>query len=311
MFRGFWFFYWILSSSRVLDLAILEATTRLVAFDVLSLFILKLERISFGISSDCEFITAPCIARAEFLRLGIDNCSYCNCFFWRRFQPINVVSDFSNFVASRSWKISQWHFKVWFDMKRWILALLSLSVLLYSWCRIVLTWITSFPLSFWCDLIALFAVSIFQSGTKYFLIWSVCKGLPFVFFVPFPLVFFFFICYFWAFFRFSLFVLFFFSFILVFFVFLSPSFFFSAFVKAFSSFGLPISLPLLPLFSFEEVNCSVASLCLQTCGNWCEPSWLPIQKSEPSCNHIEILKSFFLLSAFYLSHQNFWNWPTV
>ena len=256
MFRGFWFFYWILSSSRVLDLAILEATTRLVAFDVLSLFILKLERISFGISSDCEFITAPCIARAEFLRLGIDNCSYCNWFFWRRFQPINVVSDFSNFVASRSWKISQWHFKVWFDMKRWILALLSLSVLLYSWCRIVLIWITSFPLSFWCDLIALFAVSIFQSGTKYFLIWSVCKGLPFVFFVPFPLVFFFFICYFWAFFRFSFSVLFFFSFILVFFVFLSPLFFLSAFVKGFSNFDLPISLPLRPFFSFEvEVNC--------------------------------------------------------
>ena len=38
----------------------------LVAFDVLSLLFFKLERISFGISSDCEFITASCIARAEF-----------------------------------------------------------------------------------------------------------------------------------------------------------------------------------------------------------------------------------------------------
>ena len=46
----------------VLDLAIPEATIRLVAFDVLSLLFLKLERISFRISSDCEFITASCIA---------------------------------------------------------------------------------------------------------------------------------------------------------------------------------------------------------------------------------------------------------
>ena len=81
--------------------------------------------------------------------------------------------------------------------------------------------------------------------------------------------------------------------------------FFSAFMKAFSNFSLPISLPLLPLFSFEEVNYSVASLSLQTCGNWCEPSWLPIQNQNQVVNHIEILKSFFLLSAFYLSHQNF------
>ena len=28
-------------------------------------------------------------------------------------------------------------------------------------------------------------------------------------------------------------------------------------------------------------------------------------------NHTEILKSFFLLSHFYLSYWNFWNWPTV
>ena len=38
----------------------------LVAFDVLSLLFFKLERISFGISSDCEFITASCIAGVEF-----------------------------------------------------------------------------------------------------------------------------------------------------------------------------------------------------------------------------------------------------
>ena len=50
----------------VLDLAILEATICLVAFDVLSLLFFKLERISFGISSDCEFITASCIAQEEF-----------------------------------------------------------------------------------------------------------------------------------------------------------------------------------------------------------------------------------------------------
>ena len=50
----------------VLDLAIPEATIHLVAFDVLSLLFFKLERIRFRISSDCEFITASCIARAEF-----------------------------------------------------------------------------------------------------------------------------------------------------------------------------------------------------------------------------------------------------
>ena len=50
----------------VLDLAIPEATIRLVAFDVLSLLFFKLERISFGISSDCEFIIASCIAGAVF-----------------------------------------------------------------------------------------------------------------------------------------------------------------------------------------------------------------------------------------------------
>ena len=45
----------------VLDLAIPEATIRLVAFDVLFLLFFKIESISFGISSDCEFITASCI----------------------------------------------------------------------------------------------------------------------------------------------------------------------------------------------------------------------------------------------------------
>ena len=49
----------------VLDLAIPEATIRLVAFHVLSLLFFKLERIDFGISSNCKFITASCIARAE------------------------------------------------------------------------------------------------------------------------------------------------------------------------------------------------------------------------------------------------------
>ena len=53
-------------SQGVLDLAIPEATTRLMAFDVLSLLFFKLERVSFGISSDFGFITASCIARAEF-----------------------------------------------------------------------------------------------------------------------------------------------------------------------------------------------------------------------------------------------------
>ena len=52
--------------SEVLDLALPEATIRLVAFDFLSLLFFKLEKISFGISSDCDFITAFCIARAEF-----------------------------------------------------------------------------------------------------------------------------------------------------------------------------------------------------------------------------------------------------
>ena len=61
-----WSFLILLVVRGVLDLAIPEATIRLAAFDVLSLLFFKLERISFGISSDCEFIIASCIAGAEF-----------------------------------------------------------------------------------------------------------------------------------------------------------------------------------------------------------------------------------------------------
>ena len=169
----------------------------------------------------------------------------------------------------------------------------SFSVLLYFWRRVVVTWITSFPLSFQCVLISLFAVSIFQSGTMYFLIWSVCMQLPFVLFVPFSL--------FVSFERFSAFIPLSFSFSvssLFSLFFYLHHFFLSSFVKRFSNFGLPISLLLLPLFTFEEVDCYVASICLQTCNNWCKPSWLPIQNSEPSCQSYKNFERFLFAATF-------------
>ena len=63
--RDVWRFLILRVVRGVLDLAIPEATIRLVAFHVLSLLFFKLERIDFGISSNCKFITASCIARAE------------------------------------------------------------------------------------------------------------------------------------------------------------------------------------------------------------------------------------------------------
>ena len=75
-------------------------------------------------------------------------------------------------------------------------------------------------------------------------------------------------------------------------------FFLSSFVKRFSNFGLPISLLLLPLFTFEEVDCYVASICLQTCNNWCKPSWLPIQNSEPSCQSYKNFEKFLFAATF-------------
>ena len=61
---GVWRFLILRVVRGVLDLAILEATIRLVAFHALSFLFFKLERTSF--SSDCEFMTAFCIAQTEF-----------------------------------------------------------------------------------------------------------------------------------------------------------------------------------------------------------------------------------------------------
>ena len=74
--------------------AIPEATISLVAFDVLSLLFFKLERISFGISSDCEFITASCIARAEFGDWELTNVLIATAFFDCDFSQLmlSVVS---------------------------------------------------------------------------------------------------------------------------------------------------------------------------------------------------------------------------
>ena len=166
----------------VLDLAIPEATICLVAFDVLSLLFFKLERISFGISSDCEFIRASCIAWSEFGDWELTTVLIATTFF---------DSDFSQLMLS---VISLT--LLWVAVERFLNGNLKFNLTGNGefWLLIVLTWITSFSLSFQFALISLFAVSIFQSGTKYFLVWSVCTGLPFVVFVPFSLVFFFFIC---------------------------------------------------------------------------------------------------------------------
>ena len=78
----------------VLDLAIPEATICLVAFDVLSLLFFKLERISFGISSDCEFITASSIAGAEFREWELTTVLIATAFFDGHFSQLmlSVIS---------------------------------------------------------------------------------------------------------------------------------------------------------------------------------------------------------------------------
>ena len=76
-----WKFLILRIARGVLDLAIPEATIQLVAFDVLSLLFFKLERISFGISSDCKFITASRIARAEFGDWELTNILIATAFF--------------------------------------------------------------------------------------------------------------------------------------------------------------------------------------------------------------------------------------
>ena len=129
------------------------------------------------------------------------------------------------------------------------------SVLLYSWCRIGLTWITSFLLSFWCVLISLFVVLIFQFGTKYFLIWCLHRTS---FYIIYPILFGLLFLYLLVLNIFQLFFVYPFLFSVSTWFSLCFSlhdFFLSMFVKGFSNLGLPISLPLLPLFSFEKVNC--------------------------------------------------------
>ena len=83
----------------VLDLAIPEATIQLVAFDVLSLLFFKLERISFWNFIWLRVHHSILHCWSKIWRLGIDNCSYCNRFLRQWFQPINVISDFSNFCC--------------------------------------------------------------------------------------------------------------------------------------------------------------------------------------------------------------------
>ena len=78
---------------------------------------------------------------------------------------------------------------------------------------------------------------------------------------------------------------------------LSIAFFFLCSSKGFPTLE-NISLTLLPLFFFEEVDCYVASLCLQTCNNWCKPGWLPIQNLEPSCQSYQNFEKFLFAITF-------------
>ena len=291
----------------VLDLAIPEATIQLVAFDVLSLLFFKLERISFEISSDCVFITASCIAQAEFRDWELTTVFIATAFFDGDFSQLmlSVISLTLLWVVVERFLNGNLKFNLTWNSEFW-----PFFLSLYSWCRIVLTWITSFLLSFRC--VTIFFLQ-FQSFSlvpsifwydlfaRDFLLYSLLLSLwsSFSLFVSFK--------------HFSAFLCLSFSFSVssLFSLFSSVHcFFLSAFVKGFPSFGLPISLPLLPLFSFEEVNCYIASLCLQTCDNWCEPSWLPIQKSEPSCQSYRNFEKF-LFAVTFLSYQNFWNWLTA
>ena len=231
---GVWRFLILRVVRGVLDLAILEATIRLVAFDVISLLFFKLERISFGISSDYEFITASYITRTEFGDWELTTVLIATAFFHGDFSQLMlsaisltllrvIVERFlnGNSKFNLTWNGEFWLFFLSFSVS------LSLCLRFQSFSLV--------PSTFWYDLFAW----DFLLYSSFLSLWS--SFSLFVSFERFSA----FLCLSFSFSVSSLFSLFFYL----------HHFFLSAFVKGFSNFGLPISLPLLPLLSFEEVNC--------------------------------------------------------
>ena len=109
----------------------------------------KLERISFGISSDCEFITASCIAWAEFRDWELTTVLIATAFFVSDFNQLmlSVISITLMRVIAERFLNGNLKFNLTWNGEFW---LFFISILLYSWWRIVLAWISSFLLSFRC-----------------------------------------------------------------------------------------------------------------------------------------------------------------
>ena len=191
------------------------------------------------------------------------------------------------------------------------MALLSLYLLLYSWCRIVLTWITSFPLSFRCVLISFLrfrsfslvpSTFLYKLFARDYLLYSLFHSLCFSFslFVSFE-CFLAFLCLFFSFSVLSLFSLFFFLYRFFFCVRQRVLQFWSTHFSSSSSFVF--------LWRSRLLSC----ITLFT-------SMWQLVRTKLATNTIirtklSIISKFWKVSLcchfFYLPYQNFWNWPTV
>ena len=288
--RDVWRFLILRVVRGVLDLAILEATIRLVAFDVISLLFFKLERISFGISSDYEFITASYITRTEFGDWELTTVLIATAFFHGDFSQLMlsaisltllrvIVERFlnGNSKFNLTWNGEFWLFFLSFSVS------LSLCLRFQSFSLV--------PSTFWYDLFAW----DFLLYSSFLSLWS--SFSLFVSFERFSA----FLCLSFSFSVSSLFSLF---FCLHRFFFLRSSKGFPILVYPFLflfflCFPLKKSIVKLHHFVYKHVTIGVNQVGYQ------------YKNQNLVVNHIKILKSVFLLSLFYLSYWNFWNWPTV
>ena len=97
-----WGFLILHVARGVLDLAIPEATTHLWHLMFYLFCFSSLKELAFGISSDCEFITASCIAGAKFGDWELTTVLIATAFFDSDFSQLMLSVISPTFVASRS-----------------------------------------------------------------------------------------------------------------------------------------------------------------------------------------------------------------
>ena len=170
--RDVWRFLILRVVRGVLDLAILEATIHRVAFDVISLLFFKLERISFRISSDYEFITASYITRTEFGDWELTTALIATAFFHGDFSQLmlSVISLTLWRVVVERFLNGNVKFSLTWNGEFW-LFFLSLSVCPYLF-------VCSFNLSVWYQV--LFDM-ICLLGTSFCILHSFLFGLLFLY----------------------------------------------------------------------------------------------------------------------------------